>query len=123
MPARTPDELQELFTAALNAADLEALVELYEPQASLAQREQMITGRAAIRDTLRGMLAQKPHLTMTRKPTIYAGDLALTSARWSITGTAPDGSRFSRSGVSAEVARLQPDGTWRLVIDNPFLGD
>ena len=123
MPARTPDELNGLFAAAVNAGDLEALVDLYEPGASLCRPGQMITGRAAIRDTLRAILDRKPQLTVTPKPTVYAGDLALTASHWSMTGTAPDGARFTRHGISAEVARLQPDGTWRLVIDNPFIGD
>ncbi len=35
MPAHKPEELDELFAQALNSGDLDALVDLYEPQACL----------------------------------------------------------------------------------------
>ena len=35
MPARTPEEIDSLFAQALNAGNLDVLVGLYEPQASL----------------------------------------------------------------------------------------
>jgi hypothetical protein len=40
-------------------------------------------------------------------PTVVNGDIALTSTRL------PGG------GATVEVARLQPDGTWRWIIDQP----
>ena len=35
MPARNPEDIDRLFAAALNGGDLDALVALHEPQASL----------------------------------------------------------------------------------------
>jgi uncharacterized protein (TIGR02246 family) len=124
MPARAPEELDKLFISAMNAGDLEAVVALYEPNASLAsQPGQVVTGTAAIREALRGFLARKPKFTAEARPTVHAGELAMTSLRWQLTATGPDGSPISMTGHSAEVARRQPDGSWRFVIDNPFVAE
>ena len=58
MPARTPEEIDTLFLAAMNAGDLDALVALYEPQATLTPSPgRTVTGRDAIRDSLAAFLA------------------------------------------------------------------
>lgn len=46
--------------------------------------------------------------------------LALTHARWSLVGTAEDGSRVTQSGVGTMVSRRRPDGSWKIVLDNPL---
>jgi ketosteroid isomerase-like protein len=47
------------------------------------------------------------------------GNIALTQAKWSVTGTDHDGKPVTMSGRSAEVARRQADGTRKFVIDQP----
>ena len=45
MPARNPEELVRLFSEALNSGNLDALVALYEPQATLTPEPgQVVTG-------------------------------------------------------------------------------
>ena len=44
----------------------------------------------------------------------------MTTSKWVLEGTGPDGKPIKMEGQSAEVARRQPDGTWLFVIDNPF---
>jgi uncharacterized protein (TIGR02246 family) len=88
MPARSPQELDRLFSAALNAGDLEALVALYEPHATLApQPGQVMTGTQAIREALGAFIATEPTITVEVTPLAQSGDIALTSARWELTGT------------------------------------
>ncbi len=121
MPARSPEELDRLFSEALNAGDLEALVALYEPEATLTpQPGQVITGTKAIREALRAFVATKPTLTLEVKTLAQTGDIALTSAKWELAGTGPDGSPVKMSGHSVEVSRRQPDGAWLFVIDTPW---
>jgi uncharacterized protein (TIGR02246 family) len=82
MPAHSPDELDRLFSAALNTGDLEALVALYEPEATLTpQPGQVVAGTQAIREALRAFIATKPMLTLQVKTLAQADDLALTSAK------------------------------------------
>jgi uncharacterized protein (TIGR02246 family) len=121
MPAHKPEELDELFTQALNSGDLDALVALYEPQACInPEPGQVATGTQAIREALSGFLAMNPKLTLEVKNLNQTSDIALTTGNWHLTGTGPDGSPVDMRGQSVEVSRRQPDGTWRFVIDNPF---
>jgi uncharacterized protein (TIGR02246 family) len=123
MPARTPEEVDQLFVEKINAGDLEAVVALYESDATLApQPGQAATGTAAIRDAIRGFMAMKPRFTVTAKPTVSAGDLALTGLEWILHGTGPDGKAVEMRGHSAEIVRRQSDGTWKFVVDNPWAG-
>jgi uncharacterized protein (TIGR02246 family) len=121
MPARSPEELDRLFAEALNAGHLDALVALYEPEATLTpQPGQVVTGTQAIREALRAFVATKPTLTLAVKTLAQTADIALTSAKWELTGPGPDGSPVKMSGHSVEVSRRQPDGTWLFVIDTPW---
>lgn len=107
-PATTPEDLGRFFVARANAGDVDGLLALYEPDAVLATPAGPATGTEAIRAAFTALPADRPTFTPGEpRPTLRAGDLALTSTR-------PDGGR-----VTVEVARRRPDGTWRWVIDPP----
>jgi uncharacterized protein (TIGR02246 family) len=121
MPARKPEECDTLLVEAINRGDLESALALYEPKASFVlDSGQVVTGLAAIREVMQGFLALKPKFSIEVKAVQSGdGDLALTRAKWSLSGTGPDGKPVTMSGNSTEVVRRQADGTWRFVIDNP----
>jgi ketosteroid isomerase-like protein len=48
----------------------------------------------------------------------HSDGLAVTHGRWTMTGSAGD-ERMEMSERGTMVARRQPDGTWRIVFDNP----
>jgi ketosteroid isomerase-like protein len=105
--AEQPEDLGRFFVERANAGDLEGLVALYEPSAVLAvPGGAPAAGTDAIRRALGQFLTGNPKLSGVSQPALRFGDLALTSTRF-------DG------GATAEVARRQPDGTWRWVIDQP----
>jgi uncharacterized protein (TIGR02246 family) len=113
--------MHRVFTAAFNAGDAAALMDLYEPDASLAPAPgQVVTGTAAIREVLAGFLALKGKMTIDTVRIIPAGDVALLHGSWILSGTGPDGNAIELAGRNTEVVRRQADGTWRFVIDNPF---
>jgi uncharacterized protein (TIGR02246 family) len=121
MPARKPEECDTLLVEAINRGDLEAALALYEPNASFVQDSgEVVTGLGAIREVMQGFLAIKPKFSIEVKA-VQSGDggLALLRAKWSATGTGPDGKPMTITGNSTEVVRRQSDGTWRFVIDNP----
>lgn len=121
MPARTPDEVDRQFEAALNSGDLEGLVALYEAQATLTpQAGTTVTGTAAIREALSGFVNMKPRMTITPRVVAQTGDMALVTAQWQLSAAGPDGKPAEMSGQSIEVLRRQADGSWRFVIDEPF---
>ena len=69
MPSHSPEELDQLFSEALNAGDLDALVALYEPQAVfITDPGKTVTGTAAIREVLSAFVAMKPKITWRCKP-------------------------------------------------------
>jgi uncharacterized protein (TIGR02246 family) len=121
MPATTPEQIHRLFEEAFNAGDLDALMELYEPDAALiAQPGSVADGSEQARTALQGFLALKGRITLDTKLVVTVGDLAYLSNRWSLTGTDPDGNPVVLGATTAEVARRQGDGGWRYVIDNAW---
>lgn len=120
MRALHPGQLHDLFSAAINAKDREALLALYEPEGMAVDLDgKEYTGAAALRAMFDGLLASMTHITGTTRKVFRVGDLALTSASWQAEVVLPDGSTRQVSGTTAELARRQVDGTWRFVIDDP----
>ena len=108
--AQHPEDIARLFVERVNARDLDGILELFEPDALVAYPlDHPSQGTAALRELYAGLLAGKPEFPVEDPlPTLISGDLALTS-------TAPkDG-----TGGRVQVARRQPDGSWRRVIDRP----
>ncbi len=121
MSFTTPQELLEAFFRTFNAGDLDATLALYEPNAMLvAEPGKTVQGMAALREALGAFLAMKPKLTPDKSEMLTTSDLALSLVKWTLNGTGPDGKPLTMTGTSSDVARRQPDGTWRLVIDNPW---
>jgi ketosteroid isomerase-like protein len=109
--AAQPEDLSRLVVERLNAGDVEGLVALYEPDAVLALPDgRVATGSGEIRQAYAYLVADRPTFAPgQQQPTLRTGDLALTSVR------------LVDGGVTVEVARRQPDGTWLWVIDHPSL--
>jgi uncharacterized protein (TIGR02246 family) len=116
-----PEAVIERFSELLAAGDLEAMMELYEPDAAFApQPGETVTGRDQIRAALEGFLAVKPRMDGTIEKVLTAGDTALVTNRWRLAGTAPDGTPVRMAATSADVLRRRPDGSWGIVIDDPW---
>jgi len=122
MAAKTPEECDALFERHLNAGDLDALVDLYEPGATLLPNPgESAVGRGAIREALSAFVAVKAQIRLRVGQVTRAGDdLAMLYGDWSGHFTDPDGARVEIAGQSVEVVRRQPDGTWRFVLDDPY---
>jgi uncharacterized protein (TIGR02246 family) len=119
----TPEDTIRRFSALLTEGDLEALVDLYDPEAAFAPRPgESVSGREAIREALRMFLALEPRMTGAVEKVLVAGDTALVSNRWTLAGTQPDGSPIELAGVSADVLHRRPDGSWGIAIDDPWGG-
>lgn len=117
----SPHATIQRFATLLAAGDLDALVSLYEPDAAFAPRPgETVAGRAAIRAALEPFLALSPRMSGTIEKVLEAGDTALVANRWSLTGTGPDGRAVELSGTSADVLRRRKDGSWGIVIDDPW---
>jgi uncharacterized protein (TIGR02246 family) len=117
---RTPQEFMSHFSQCVSQRALDALMELYEPDAIfIPAPEVMHRGLPEIRAALAQMLALSPVMETRVVGVHEAEDIALVFVEWSLRGTAPDGSVVTQGGRSADVLRRQPDGAWRVLIDHP----
>lgn len=117
-----PEDTHRIYVEAFNSGNVEALLDLYERDATLvAQPGQVMAGLAAIGESLQQFQAIGKMAAETRY-CITSGDVALASALWQIKGAGPDGNPIELQGTSADVICRQSDGHWLLAVDNPFGG-
>ena len=119
MPARSPEEIHASLAATFNERDLDAYARNYEENAAmiLPPEGNRASGRDAIRAAMEATFELRPSLQIEVVETLQADGLALTHARWSLTGT-DAGERVELSGRGTLVSRRQPDGSWRIVLEN-----
>jgi|SRR5882762_9760478 len=114
MSASTPQEVHFLFERAFNIGDVEAIMALYEAGAVFLTGGNAITGHDGIREAFNVILSSRARMKLDTRAVIESGDgLAVLHGAWSL--GPPTGTR----GLSTEVVRRQPDGSWMLIIDNP----
>src|SRR5258708_40017799 len=115
----SPERLHRSFQDAFNRGDLDSIVELYELRAVLVRAGGSVQGIESIREAYRGILAMRPTMELRTLAVNRAGDLAMLHGKWILQETGADGSPIRTEGRNTETARLQPDGRWLFVIDNP----
>ena len=121
MRADNPEQVIELFTTALNSGQVDGAIALYEPEATFAPRPgEEVQGLTEIRSALEQFVALEPRLRGEITKVIAADDVALVQNRWHIDGRQPDGSPIEMGGHSADVLHRAADGSWRILIDDPW---
>ncbi|MGW6832118.1 YybH family protein [Streptomyces sp. NPDC054949] len=118
MPFSRPEEMHATFAKAMQDHDVDALLDLFEPNAITALPDgTQLTGADARRDMFTGLLTAGTGMVGTQRTALIADEIALTSTTYTIpankAGAAPT------TVTTAEVSRRQPDGSWRVVIDAP----
>jgi uncharacterized protein (TIGR02246 family) len=118
----TPAQVITEFADALHDGRLDDAVALYEPDAVFIPQPGAapLHGTDAIRAALAQFTALRPTLTPDIRKVVQAGDIATVLNAWRLDGTGPDGAPLQLSGTSADVLRRRPDGTWALLIDDPW---
>ncbi len=115
MSARSPEAWGELFQQFMRDGDVEAVLSLYERDAAFANRSGRVRhGHAELRAEFAPLAAMKTDFTFSAKKIVQSGDIALIHNQWRTT------SPRDESGYAIEVLRRQPDGSWLLVIGDPF---
>lgn len=121
--ARTPEECGRMLLTALETGDIEASLALYESTAILFKKSgETVSGHDAIRAINAMLIALKPKFTIEFVKTTFSGDgtIATTRTKASLAGTGPDGRPVHSDIYTLEVLRLQADGGWRYLIDDPY---
>jgi uncharacterized protein (TIGR02246 family) len=115
MPAASPDEICRLFQQSMADGDIEALLNVYDPDAVfLNPSGEIRAGHEGLRQELAPLAAMKAVFEYEIKQVIQAGDIALMHTQWTVT------TDRTMTVHAIEVARRQPDGTWRWLIGDPF---
>jgi ketosteroid isomerase-like protein len=122
MPALTPEAVHAVLEDAFNRSDLDAYTEAYEPLATLVvpPEGRVVSGRAQIRAATAPVFAGQVRLRSRVLKTVDGGGLALTHARWELTGTDADGTPMIMTGRGTIVSQRRPDGTWGILLDDPM---
>lgn len=122
MSVQSPRQFDEDFAKAFNAADTDAVLALYEPDATLIpQPGNPVTGAAALREALGHFLALNGQIDLRTAGVTQTSGLALLQTDWTISGgTDADGNAVELAGRSTNVLRQQSDGSWLAVIDDPW---
>jgi uncharacterized protein (TIGR02246 family) len=117
----TPEQVLHSIVDGINTGNLDTLMTLYEPEAAFAtQPGNLSHGVPGVRQALAGFVAMRGRLALDVTRVLEVGDLALVTTVWSFSGTGPDAQPVKLAARSADVLRRQADGSWRLVIDNPW---
>jgi uncharacterized protein (TIGR02246 family) len=117
---KSPEGVIRRFSELLSQGDVEGALALYGPQATfVAEPGKPVSGEQQIRAALERFAALKPELGGQIESVCEAGDIALVVNRWSLRGRGPEGP-VEMCGRSADVLRRQADGSWRVLIDDPW---
>jgi uncharacterized protein (TIGR02246 family) len=119
--ATSPAHLMSLFARRAAAGDVDGLMALYEPGAVFEpQLGTVLRGPDAIRAALTAFAAMRPRIEYTGEADcVIVDDIAIVANTWTVTGTLRDGGTHRETGLSADVLRRQPDGSWLILIDQP----
>jgi uncharacterized protein (TIGR02246 family) len=121
MPAQKPEECDALFEKYVNEGNLDALVDLYEPDATLCVPPgQTAVGTEAIRAALKPMIDAGFQVKMNISQTIVSGEVGACYNEWTGSAKGPDGNTVAFNGKAIEICHRQPDGTWKFAIDDPY---
>ncbi len=106
----------DTMTAAFAAGDVDGILTTYETGAIVVGQPGVpVSGDAALREMFEQFIAQGATFTYGAHDVVLAGDVALHLMKW--TAPTPNG---DVTALSVAVLRKQPDGNWKMVIDQPF---
>ncbi|MFB6550718.1 YybH family protein [Streptomyces sp. NPDC056405] len=121
MPARRPEDIPGLIAAAFNTNNPQAMLDIYEPDGILVTPPDgaQVAGIDAVAEALKPMFAAISKADIKMTSAMRSGDIAMTHADWHLMGEDENGEPIDLSGKGTVVSRRQPDGTWRILFDDP----
>jgi uncharacterized protein (TIGR02246 family) len=116
-----PTRLPILFQDALNAGDVDGVLALFAPGASMRTTAgEHITGSEALRAEINGTVAAHGRLANVQRHTLIGAETVLLVTDWTMEIDTSSGERVAPTGTTANIARRDPDGGWRFTVLNPL---
>ena len=118
--AYNPADVHPIYMKAFNAGDIEAAVACYESDGCFVSASGRIArGATELREVYRITFAHRPTFQVDVRKVLPAGnDLALIIGEWTSRAQTSNGETKVWSGTYTDIVRKQPDGSWKLVLDN-----
>lgn len=117
----TPKEFLISYVKKFNSGDISSLINLYETGACFVSQEgEVIKGIENVRQRLQSFINMNGRIESKVIGVVQTNDIALVNTEWSFNGSGPDGKAVTITGKATDVLRQQSDGTWRILIDNPW---
>jgi ketosteroid isomerase-like protein len=117
----TPKEFLISYVKKFNSGDISSLISLYETEACFVSQEgEVVKGIDNVRQRLRSFINMNGRIESKVIGVVQTNDIALVNTEWSFNGSGPDGKPVTITGKATDVLRQQSDGTWRILIDNPW---
>jgi ketosteroid isomerase-like protein len=117
----TPKEFLISYVKKFNSGDISSLISLYETEACFASQEgEVVKGIENVRQRLQSFINMNGRIESKVIGVVQTNDIALVNTEWSFNGSGPDGKAVTITGKATDVLRQQSDGTWRILIDNPW---
>ena len=115
MPAKSPEEICSLFQQYMSEGDIDGVLSVYDSEAVILDKSGKVKkGEEGLRQNLAPFAAAKARFDFTINQVIQTGDIALMHTKWNVSGP------HTMTVHAIEVARRQPNGTWRWLIGDPF---
>ena len=117
----SPEHAVELLDRAFNAGDLDAVLGFYEAAAVVVTEPgKLARGREELRNFFQQVMGSDTSAKQVKTHVIEADGLALFLSRWTLRRGDGNPDATSQTFVATTVFRKQPDGTWKVLIDNPL---
>jgi ketosteroid isomerase-like protein len=115
MSAKSPEEICRLFQEFMAEGDLDSLLSIYDSEAVFVNESgEVKKGKEELREQLAPLAEAKAVFEFNIRRVVHSGDIALMHTDWRVRSPQP------MFAYAIEVARRQPDGTWRWLIGDPF---
>jgi len=119
--ADSPEHPVEMLDDAFNHGDLETVLSLYEEAATvIAMPSTILRGHPQLRSFFETALQSGLRAKQIKVRVIESGDIALFISRWVLIPKSATATTAGREFFATTVMRKQPDGSWKILIDNPI---
>lgn len=117
----TPKELLALLGQLIKARDLEAILAIHEPTASLVEFGGRIArGKDEVRKSYVNFFKMQPDLKVNALQIIEVEGVAIILGDYTLKYLDSNDETINTSGKFGDIVRQQPDGSWLYLLDNPF---